>query len=769
MKTLKKNLKKLLSLVLSVALLIVFVPTSFPEVSALEEELFVNEDGYTYYDVMAGMISLEELYGPLSEDTVPDAVGYENALAKGHLRRRYDLEESLYHVVFENKDETLSAYYFDYPVKYEDKGEVKDVSLEIKSVKVLNDFYVGQLNDVSTVFGLTSNDGIHLKNEEIEINLYPVLPLADPKTLSPGMTAIGETATSDIMVVDDKTVSYTYDESTTIEYSLTYTGFKEDIVVSEYTGQTEYYFTLETNGLTLEKIDDSYFLTENQEIKATLGDIIIFTADEKNNTLGYMSHEVIEENEEYIITIHVDEEWLRDEDTAYPIRIDPTVEVANENGAIEDVTINSNAGSSATSSTIFAGKRDSYGISRILMKFPGLNYNNFANSEAITNAYVELRDLMCESEELVVHCYAFGYDWDEDTVSWSSFNSTQYGLYLTNRTISYSNGLNQTTPHRYAFSITRAVKEWVAGTRSPDKGIMLRASNETDGGYKTFASYNRSSYKPTLVVVYDNELSPVVWDGEYYINNKYYGKYLAYEPNRFFNTSGMMADLGDSIKWEVVKVTNGYVIRSVDDTTKYLSVVADTASSGMEVVTHTSGTLPERCVWDFIPTTGGRLIKNVATQKYLYCSASGIYASTNLFASNTVSYNTAVWRIADVGYYTPKELRSVNVNDISMDVNETRNIRLTKNPNNALWGGLTDFEYSHSGNAISISSDGIVTAINNGLVPSSLVSPFIAAFIISIVPAACTLHISIFKLDNDFIAFSTVFGMSCNFKSKKIL
>ena len=78
MKTLKKNLKKLLSLVLSVALLIVFVPTSFPEVSALEEELFVNEDGYTYYDVMAGMISLEELYGPLSEDTVPDAVGYEN-------------------------------------------------------------------------------------------------------------------------------------------------------------------------------------------------------------------------------------------------------------------------------------------------------------------------------------------------------------------------------------------------------------------------------------------------------------------------------------------------------------------------------------------------------------------------------------------------------------------------------------------------------------------------------------------------------------------
>ena len=53
----------------------------------------------------------------------------------------------------------------------EDKGEVKDVSLEIKSVKVLNDFYVGQLNDVSTVFGLTSKDGIHLKNEEPDFTI----------------------------------------------------------------------------------------------------------------------------------------------------------------------------------------------------------------------------------------------------------------------------------------------------------------------------------------------------------------------------------------------------------------------------------------------------------------------------------------------------------------------------------------------------------------------------------------------------------------------
>ena len=34
-----------------------------------------------------------------------------------------------------------------------------------------------------------------------------------------------------------RTIQYPYGTHTTIEYSLTYTGFKEDIVVSRYTGE----------------------------------------------------------------------------------------------------------------------------------------------------------------------------------------------------------------------------------------------------------------------------------------------------------------------------------------------------------------------------------------------------------------------------------------------------------------------------------------------------------------------------------------------------
>ena len=130
------------------------------------------------------------------------------------------------------------------------------------------------------------------------------------------MLASSTAASSPAAVLSGDKVIYEYDSKTSYEYTLTYAGFKEDIVVSEYTGQTEYVFTLYTNGLTLTEIKDDYYLcNEKGEIKAALGSIIIFTADWQNNTFGSMSAESIIENEEYLLTIHVDAEYLSDPKT----------------------------------------------------------------------------------------------------------------------------------------------------------------------------------------------------------------------------------------------------------------------------------------------------------------------------------------------------------------------------------------------------------------------------------------------------------------------
>ena len=105
-------------------------------------------------------------------------------------------------------------------------------------------------------------------------------------------------------------------------------GFKEDIIVSRYTGQTEFEFVLETNGLTLHNENGSYVLKDSTGvIKAALGEIIIFTADEMNNTTGIMTAETVKAGEQYMLTIEIDASWLADEKTKYPIVIDPTVSI----------------------------------------------------------------------------------------------------------------------------------------------------------------------------------------------------------------------------------------------------------------------------------------------------------------------------------------------------------------------------------------------------------------------------------------------------------
>ena len=314
--------------------------------------------------------------------------------------------------------------------------------------------------------------------------------------------------------VDEQTVAYTYDEKTTIEYALTCTGFKEDIVVSEYTGQTEYPFTLYTNGLELTNIDGGYYLTDNEGvIQASIGEIIVFTADERNNTLGTLRVAVVEPGQEYALTIVLEADYLADPKTVYPIRIDPTVELVYTSetpNAIEEKTLQSNSTTSGSNTATVIGK-NSNGISRTIMKFPGLDFDAL-QGVIVTSAVVTLRDLMCESEAMTITCYPFtGGTWTESSTQWADLTQS-WGEALSSNVISYSSGKQQTVAHRYRFDITALAQQWVDWDADEDLGIIFRSPDSVENGtesfYKTFATSERASYKPTFEITYKYEGTP---------------------------------------------------------------------------------------------------------------------------------------------------------------------------------------------------------------------------------------------------------------------
>lgn len=280
---------------------------------------------------------------------------------------------------------------YSHPVKYTDKdGNIKDITLDIQS-RTGGGFETKD-NRIKTTFGKKLSDGIRLQHEKVDVKLIPA-NLQSLATLS----------------ADSKMVSYVLDEKTTLEYSLTYTGFKEDIVVSEYTGQTEYTFLLYTNGLTVKEEMGSHYLADSEgNRKANIGDIIIFTADERNNTLGELTYTEVKPNQIYLLTIHIDAEYLADEDTVYPIRIDPTLEVTDSASApIEDVTVYTGTSYySGTSGILYIGRSNNK-VYRALMRLPNLTVP-VVFPEMVLSASVELRDVPKHASAYNMHtvsCY----------------------------------------------------------------------------------------------------------------------------------------------------------------------------------------------------------------------------------------------------------------------------------------------------------------------------------------------------------------------------
>jgi len=503
----KKKVLRFLAVLLIFSICTSLLPES---VFAVTVEESVEETTPTIADFLAGTATAEDIYGVLDPSIVPAAIDYNEAVEKNHIARCYEDEGTdLNKIIFLNIDGTKTMYTFDFPVKYvDDNGNIQDIRLEIAESAVNAGAFETAANNTVTTFSAQFTDGITLEGNDTEIRLIPILPAPDLSATLSTTDMVATTATA--QRIDADTVAYPYDAKTTVEYSLTYTGFKEDIVVSEYTGQTEYPFRLLTNGLALEEIGGSFFLVDDQgNIEASIGDIIIFTADERNNAFGDIEPKTIVENQEYLLNIVVDAEYLADPATTYPIRIDPTVKI-NYNygaGAVEDITISTNTNFSGSYDYLFVGRRQTEGIARILMRFPGLDMSQLAGA-TVTDAHVRIRDMMCEDVPLDVSCHIFtGNVWAESSATWANCSPDSYvSTPLSTNTLKWSIGNTFSNKHWYQFDVTEAVQGWVNGNYSQNKGFLFKVASTVENGStiqnRTFGSYNRTNYRPSLTVTY---------------------------------------------------------------------------------------------------------------------------------------------------------------------------------------------------------------------------------------------------------------------------
>ncbi|PKM61500.1 MAG: hypothetical protein CVU97_07070 [Firmicutes bacterium HGW-Firmicutes-21] len=241
-----------------------------------------------------------------------------------HTRRLHNEETDLYSLVYENDDGTNTMYMFAQPVKFVDEnGAVKDKSITlVDAVDERGKYrYKTAANDVKVYLPVNVSDGVLLAYNGINI------------TLSPVSTSI---KTSNVEKSDKKTAIYKniFDKCIDLEYTMLYKGVKEQIILNQYTGIHQFSFNLKTDGMTLCNEEDRWFLKGRDETVFSIGEVFV-TDSNGNHNYGSMSAETIRENEEYILTLTVDKEYLTSKDTVYPVYIDPTI-ILDTTATIDD-------------------------------------------------------------------------------------------------------------------------------------------------------------------------------------------------------------------------------------------------------------------------------------------------------------------------------------------------------------------------------------------------------------------------------------------------
>lgn len=357
-------------------------------------------------------MSLEELAtAQLPPEDIPEMVTDAQIAEKEHVNRLWEQEEDLNTVIFQNRDGSKTLYYFDYAVKYVDEnGVVRDkknlLSGDIAEPSLVEDYgYVNADNDIQTYFPKTldRDNGVVLTYGEYRIEMAPMHRVKAPLMVAAGLQVAvrpGEQQTSGLreIMLEAQTapavkkqtdtgqtterpsdvVEYAgiFGEGTLLRYTPTFEGYKEDLILAGPEAGNRFTFVVDAGGLQVVSENQAvYFLNPlTGEILATMDPLYVydsFVGDSPHTTYGNGLLCTRLEDGTYEITMVVDEAFLNDPATVYPVVVDPSVR-AISSGSIVDASIYSGYGynitpGSAESQTLKVGWSGLYGIGRALL------------------------------------------------------------------------------------------------------------------------------------------------------------------------------------------------------------------------------------------------------------------------------------------------------------------------------------------------------------------------------------------------------------------
>ena len=194
----------------------------------------------------------------------------------------------------------------------------------------------------------------------------------------------------------------------------------------------------------------------------------------------------------YDLSIVPSSEWLNDEDRAYPVKLDPTVETALGIKDIQDTFVCSlDRNNKKNNILVRVGNGGTQGTMRGYFKF---KLPTLSTTDMVTSAKLNLYENDASNGGAQVNVHKVLGDWNSSNINWS--NKPGYD----EKIVDY-NVINTSANGWHDFDITSITKEWYESGNN--YGLMLKADNE-GGGKVSFRSSDTevSQARPSVSIAY---------------------------------------------------------------------------------------------------------------------------------------------------------------------------------------------------------------------------------------------------------------------------
>lgn len=158
-----------------------------------------------------------------------------------------------------------------------------------------------------------------------------------------------------------------------IEYTASPSGVKENIIIKQKLDSYEFMFKFRLNGLKLRLSGDGRFVElysssigddgqEKDKVEFLIPEPFMFDANNERSDEVY--YEIEQQDGEYILTVKADENWLNDENRAFPVTVDPNIKPFTY--ATGNITLyqHSVGGSTVSNSTAYIGRTSASALYR---------------------------------------------------------------------------------------------------------------------------------------------------------------------------------------------------------------------------------------------------------------------------------------------------------------------------------------------------------------------------------------------------------------------